>query len=354
MLLFFSQGFAYTEMDNMTPSQALVIAVDGGQSSTLALVATTDGKIIGSGFAGPSNHVTEVGGPERLRNAITQSIAEALSNAGGVAEQVVSLCLGMTGGAEMAYDMAQTLFPRGRLQSYYDSVTALAGASLAQPGVVVIAGTGAVAYGRLADGREAKAGGWGYIMGDEGGGYDIGRSALAAASQSADGRLESTRLLQAIPEYLGFADLKAVHAAIYGGQITRPQIARLTVPVVAAAQAGDAVARRLLESAAHQLALAALAVVNQLGIVETGLDVFPTGGVFEASPILAGAFRDYIAVHAPAVQLKMPAFPPIIGGLLLALEAASTPLTESVVETIRATFPQAAASKHQAREQSGD
>lgn len=337
----------------MNLTHELVVAVDGGQSSTLALVATTAGQIIGAGFAGPSNHVTEPGGPERLRNAITQSIAEALSNAGKRAEQVVSLCLGMTGGAEMAFDMAQPLFPHARLQSYYDSVTALAGASLAQPGVVVIAGTGAVAYGRLADGREAKAGGWGYIMGDEGGGYDIGRCALMAASQSADGRSEPTRLLQSIPEYLGLTDLKAVHAAIYGGQITRPQIARLTVPVVAAAQAGDAVARRLLESAAHQLALSALAVVKQLGMVETGLEVFPTGGVFEASPILAEAFRDYIAAHAPAAQVKNPAFPPVIGGLLLALGAVGTSPNASVVDTIRVTFPQAAASKHQAREQSG-
>lgn len=338
----------------MNSAQALVIAVDGGQSSTLALVATTDGEIIGAGFAGPSNHVSEAGGLERLRNAITQSSAEALTSTGKVAEQVVSVCLGMTGGAEMAYDMAQPLFPQARLQSYYDSVTALAGASLAQPGVVVIAGTGAVAYGRLADGREAKAGGWGYIMGDEGGGYDIGRMALGAASQAADGRSDATRLLQTIPEYLGLADLKAVHGAIYAGEISRPQIARLTVPVVAAAQAGDAVARHLLESAGCQLALAALAVVQQLGMTETGLDVFPTGGVFEASPILAEAFRDSIAVHAPATQVKNPAFPPIIGGLLLALEAAGTAPTESVVEKIRATFPQAAASKHQSRERSGD
>jgi hypothetical protein len=89
-------------------------------------------------------------------------------------------------------------------------------------------------------------------------------------------------------------------------------------------------------------------------MIETGLDVFPTGGVFEASPILANAFAAYIAAQAPAVQVKKPAFPPIIGGLLLALEAAGTAPTAAIVETIRTTFPQAAASKHQAREQSGD
>jgi N-acetylglucosamine kinase-like BadF-type ATPase len=243
--------------------------------------------------------------------------------------------------------MVRPNFPQARLQSYYDSVTALAGASMAQPGVVVIAGTGAVAYGQLADGRSAKAGGWGYIMGDEGSGYDIGRSALMAASQSADGRSEPTQLLHTIPEFWGMADLKAVHTAIYGGQITRPQIARLTVPVVAAAEAGDYVAKRLLDSAGQHLALSALAVVDQLGMTQIGLDVFPTGGVFQGSPQVKAAFQNTILTRAPAVQVKEAAFPPIIGGLLLALRGADVVLGDSIIDTIRATFPQAAASKHQ-------
>jgi N-acetylglucosamine kinase-like BadF-type ATPase len=337
----------------MNAPQKFVIAVDGGQSSTLALVATLEGRIIGAGFAGPSNHVHEPGGVERLRTALSQSMTEALSNAHQSADNIVSICLGMTGGAEMAADMVQPHFPQARLQSYYDSVTALAGASMAQPGVVVIAGTGAVAYGQLADGRSAKAGGWGYIMGDEGSGYDIGRSALMAASQSADGRSESTQLLHTIPAFWGLPNLKAVHTAIYGGQMTRPQIARLTVPVVAAADAGDAVARRLLESSGQHLALAALAVVDQLDMTQTGLDVFPTGGVFQGSSLVKSAFQKAIAMRAPAVQVKEAAFPPIIGGLLLALQGADVALDDSVIDTIRATFPQAAASKHQTREQSG-
>jgi N-acetylglucosamine kinase-like BadF-type ATPase len=338
----------------MNAPQKFVIAVDGGQSSTLALIATLEGQIIGAGFAGPSNHVHEPGGVERLRKALYQSISECIRNAQQSTENIASLCLGMTGGAELAFDMVQPHFPQARLQSYDDSVTALAGASIAQSGVVVIAGTGAVAYGQLADGRSAKAGGWGYIMGDEGSGYDIGRSALVAASQAADGRSEQpTQLLHSIPAFFGIADLKAVHTAIYGGQITRPQIARLTVPVVAAAEAGDAVAKRLLDSAGQQLALSALAVVDQLGMIQTGLDVFPTGGVFQGSPQVKAAFQNTIAMRAPAVQVKEAAFPPVIGGLLLALQGADVALNESVIATIRATFPQAAASKHQTREQSG-
>jgi N-acetylglucosamine kinase-like BadF-type ATPase len=224
---------------------------------------------------------------------------------------------------------------------------------MAQPGVVVIAGTGAVAYCRRADGRDSKAGGWGYNIGDEGSGYDIGRSALVAASQSADGRLEPTQLLHTIPAFWGLPDLKAVHSAIYSGQIIRPQIARLTIPVVDAAGAGDTIARRLLETAGQQLAICALAAVAGLGMIETGLDVFPTGGVFQGSALVRSAFEKAIAERASAVRVKEAAFPPIIGGLLLALRGAHVPLGDSVIANIRATFPHAAASKQQAREQSG-
>lgn len=342
------KGIGIADMANQPE---LILAVDGGQSSTLALVAATDGRILGAGFAGPSNHVDEPGGPERLRVALTQSSREALAQV--AAPHVVSICLGMTGGAEMAYTVMQAMFPQARLQSYYDCVTALAGASLAQPGVVVIAGTGAVAYGRLADGREAKAGGWGYLMGDEGSGYDIGSAALRAASQAADGRAPMTSLMKLIPAHWHLPDLSAVHRAVYAGQITRPQIARLTVPVLLAAQARDVVAQRLLTTAGEQLATAAAAVIEQLGLSATGIDVFPTGGVFQSSDFVTSAFRQALHARVPATQVKAPAFPPIVGGLLLALQAAEVELTTPVIETLRATFPQAAATKHQAREQGG-
>ncbi len=336
----------------MNDSPALIIAVDGGQSSTLALVATLEGQIIGTGFAGPSNHVDEPGGPERLHGALDQSVSEALAASGHDSKQVVGICLGMTGGANLAFDWMTSRYPDAHVQSYYDYVTALAGASLAQPGIVVIGGTGAVAYGRLADGREVKVGGWGYLMGDEGSGYDIGRYALQRAAQASDGRIEMTSLLQMIPAQLGLKDLETVHKMLYSGQVTRPQIARLTISVITAAEAGDAVARRLLENAGEELAKVALAVAQRLGMKEQGVLVFPTGGLFQSNTIIKEALRKSIAFDAPHIQVKDHAFPPIIVGLLLALQSNVGSLSAAIIENLRATFPAAAANKHQKREQS--
>jgi N-acetylglucosamine kinase-like BadF-type ATPase len=324
----------------------LVLAVDGGQSSTLALLATTSGQVVGSGLAGPSNHIHEPGGMVRLENALRQSMERALEDAGQTRDAIVSVCLGMTGAPHAADEMIRKWLPAAHVQSYYDTVTALAGASCAQPGVVVIAGTGAVAYGRLSDGREAKAGGWGYIMGDEGSGYDIGRSALQAATQASDGRGMLTRLMRAVPEYFGVGSLYDVHEAVYSGKISRPEIARIAVVVAATAQEGDVVARRLLESAGGHLAEAARAVIERLDGANRALPVYPTGGVFKISEIVLQTLREALAAGAPSAQIHEAAFPPAVGALLLALEGAGTTLDERIFATIRSTLPQAATSKY--------
>lgn len=324
----------------------LVVAVDGGQSSTLALAAAVDGRIVGVGRAGPSNHIDEPGGKERLENALRQSVAQALAAAQQPAAAVISACLGMTGAPDAARAIARQLLPRAAVQAHYDMVTALAGASSARPGAVVIAGTGSIAYGRLADGREARAGGWGYIMGDEGSGYDIGLAALRAASQASDGRAGPTALLQRIPEHFGLSDLSAVHRAVYAGEIARPQLAALARVTAAAAAAGDDIARGLLVDAGRELARCALAVVTQLGGPAAGLAVvYPTGGVLAAGGVTAAAFREQVMAGLAGLRVEPAAFSPAVGALLLALQAAGTPLDAAALAAVRATLPAAATAK---------
>ena len=150
----------------------------------------------------------------------------------------------MSGLHPQAQVIAQSFFPPHRSNCYHDAVTALAGASVAQPGVIVIAGTGAVAYGRLDSGAEARSGGWGYLIGDEGSGYWIGIEAIRAACQASDGRGEPTTLIERIPEHLHVDDLRALHRKLYAQEIPRGAIASLAAVTADAAQDGDAVALR--------------------------------------------------------------------------------------------------------------
>src|SRR5439155_11584445 len=136
-----------------------------------------------------------------------------------------------------------------------------------------------------ADGREARASGWGYLFGDEGSAYAIGRAALQAASRTADGRNGPTSLLGKIPTYFKLPTFHDVWQAVYTPAITRPQIAGLAAVVTSTAREGDRVALALLEQAGHELALAALAVISALAMREAGMSVYTTGGVFRAGDL---------------------------------------------------------------------
>jgi glucosamine kinase len=327
----------------------LIVAVDGGQSSTLALVAAATGEIFGFGWGGPSNHINEPGGVERLESALRDSITTALHDAGQTASSVGYVCLGMSGVTPMAGDIARALVPSAEILLHHDTVTALAGAGIGQPGVIVIAGTGAVAYGERADGMTARTSGWGYIMGDEGSAYDIGCGALRAATQASDGRGSATVLLERIPAHLGLSDLRAVHRGIYSHAIMRPDIARLTRVVTAAASEGDEISQALLHTAGQHLATSAVAVLEKLAMLDEGMGVYTTGGVFLAGSTVLDSFKSALHARSPNSSVRNATFSPIVGALFLALRAAGRVLDANLLHVLQATMPPAAISKQAAQ-----
>ena len=322
---------------------SLLLAVDGGQTSTLALIATRDGQIIGSGRAGPANHVHEPGGYERQQRTLETAMQAALDAAGHPLNTVSHACFGITGAGNTSVTIAHSLLPDAEVQIHSDMVTALAGASIASTGVIVIAGTGSVAFGKNAAGETAHAGGWGYIMGDEGSGYDIGRKALRAASRAADGRGPDTSLQQTILSHFAVSGLRDVHQRVYSGALTRPQIAGLARVVAQDAAAGDAVALSILTNAGTHLADAALAVVQKLTL--TAATIYTTGGVFGAGKTILDPFRARLHASDPSIAVQSAAHSPIIGALFLALTAAGTTINDQVIAMIQQTMPEAARNK---------
>ncbi len=322
-----------------TSKRPLVLAVDGGQTSTLALLAAVDGTILSAGHGGPSNHYTEPGGPERLESALHHSTQEALQLAGQTADVVTHICLGMTGSFEPSRLITRGLFPAAHIQSLHDVITALAGASVAQPGVVVIAGGGSIAYGRLDDGREIRVGGWGYLLGEEGSGYWIGLEAIRLAFRAFDGRGEPTELLARVPAHLRVADLMELHRKVYAHEISRGDIASLSAVVTEAARAGDAVAVGVLAHAGRELGQAALAVIDRLGRRDSGLPVYYTGGVFSAAELIVAPLAQTIALVSPNSTVHAPQFSPVVGALFLALKAAGVELAPPIVDQITRTLP---------------
>ena len=332
------------DMNNIErTSSTLLLAVDGGQTSTLALLATRDGQIIGVGRAGPANHVHEPGGYERQRHTLESAMQAALDTAGHPLSAVSHACFGITGASDTSVTIARSLLPDAKVQIHKDMVTALAGASSAKTGVIVIAGTGSVAFGKNAAGETAHAGGWGYIMGDEGSGYDIGRKALRVACRAADGRGPDTSLQRTILSHFDVAGMDKVHRGVYSGALTRPQIAGLAQVVAQDAAAGDTVALAVLANAGTHLADAALAVVHKLTLPDA--TIYTTGGVFSAGEPLLGPFRARLHASDTSITVQSAAYSPIIGALFLALTAAGTTLNDQVIAMIQQTMPKAARNK---------
>ncbi len=313
-----------------------VLGLDGGQSVTLAAVCDLQGRLLGLGRAGPANHVWEPGGRARARRAVAGSVKRALRAARLGAVRFEAAFLGITGATDHTRRAVEDCVDARRLRIANDKVNALASVTEGGPGVVVIAGTGAIAYGENRKGEAAEASGWGYLFGDEGSGFWIARESLAAASRAYDGRGEPTALVEAIARAAGVEDLWDLHAQIYSGQLSRPEIARLALAAAEAAEGGDRTARAVLHRAGRELGLAGGAVARKLGMRRGRVVVGMVGGVFDGSPVVRASFRREVRRHAPGAEIVRPRYAPVIGSALLALKMTGVRLGAEVKSNLAA------------------
>jgi len=322
---------------------AYFLGVDGGATSTTCAMCDHDGRILGVGRGGPSNHILAPGGEARARSAVETALgaAEAASGLGRV--EFESAQFGMTGinreteSARVFLRAISSLLTARLVHIDNDASVALAGALACRPGVVVIAGTGSVAYGRDPLGQEARAGGWGYMFGDEGSGFAIGLAGVRAALRARDRVGPATALETRIPDRCG-RSLGEIPLLFYEGRWQRVEIAALAPVVTAAASAGDSVAGDLVEEAARGLAAIAAAVVGRLTWPDRTVALAPVGGVFTAGRVILDPLKAALAARAPDAVLVPPRFAPPAGALLLALRAAAVPHTPERLALLAATW----------------
>ena len=261
------------------------LGVDGGQTGTTAVIGDDSGRVLGMGEAGPCNHAGAAEGRAKLERAVTQSVAGACAKAGLDLGSIKfeAACLGMSGGPEDKREILAGILRTSHLIVTTDAAIALAGATENGQGIIVIAGTGSIAYGRNEQGRNVRAGGWGYVFGDEGGAFDIVRQALRACLRMEEGWGPETSLRAAIMQAVGAApDANAVLHRLYTTEWPRAKTAALAPLVDTAADNGDAIALQIMNDAAMQLAMLAGSVRQQLWPRRSQLDIVPIGGVFQS------------------------------------------------------------------------
>lgn len=303
----------------------LILGIDSGGSKTVAWLArgdeTTEPQVIGRGAAGAANPQS-VGWSEARAN-LTTAVEAAFSAANIPRQTVVSAVLAAAGSDSeenrRAFSAwAGELSLATRFQVVHDAWPLLAAGTPDGWGIALISGTGSLAFGRSPDGRTARAGGWGFLFGDEGSGYALAVAGLRAASQAADGRAAPTLLLGAFLDHFGLEKPEALIPTIYPLAGNRQQIAELAETVLQVAVSGDAIADEIVREAARQLAAMVSAVTARLGLGKS-IPLALGGGVLVGSELLCGRLHEELLARgiqpAPITVVREP----VLGALKLAV-----------------------------------
>lgn len=295
-----------------------VAGVDGGGTHTTVALADERGREIVR-REGPAG-IVDPRRPEASAAVVAELVREAIREAGAEAPPA-ALCAGLAGvGNETERDaVAAALRGLGvaeLVQVTGDEVIALEGTLGADPGILLIAGTGSVAFGRAEDGRVERCGGWGMIVGDEGSGYAIGRSALRAALQAVDGRGAPTRLLQELLDSLALPGPRAIPSWV--GKAEKRDVAALVPLVIRCADdLRDEVALSLLDTGARDLATHAVALAERLGPWSDGPSVVFHGGLLGYARLASRVTEEFTS-RFPGSRRRDPAADAVTGALRMA------------------------------------
>ncbi len=288
----------------------------------MAWLADAAGQVVGEGRAGGAN--LHSAGELATEKALFEVIHEALGEYAGVPSAV---CVGMAGMDRPADEavvraILRRLGFRGVAHAVNDALIALVAGADEDPGVVVIAGTGSIAYGVGPDATAARAGGWGEVYGDEGSAFWVGARGLAAVVRAADHRGAATMLSSLMLRHAGVDRIDGLVSEVFDRKDRRQAIAAMAGLVAKADSEGDAVAAEILRDAAAELTLAAASVVEQLAMRGERFRVVLSGGLFKMAPALATMLANRIADLAPRASTAMLIDEPALGAVRLARRAA--------------------------------
>jgi N-acetylglucosamine kinase-like BadF-type ATPase len=305
------------------------LGIDAGGTKTRCLLAD-ETTVLAKAMTGGSNIVRT--GEAQAREALHTAVHHACATAQVSPGQIRAICVGAAGAArpEIAakiHNILAELAPeivKTKIEVVGDTVIALEAAFGTGPGVIAIAGTGSIVYGRDTDGHTARAGGWGFAVSDEGSGHWIGRHAISAILHACDQGLE-TRLTAMV---LHAWKLTTIDDLVQQANSTPPpDFPRLFPIVLRAADEADPIARDLLADAGANLAHLAAIVIRRLAPdLPEGValrDMLPvaippiatTGSVFRQSPIVRQVFYNTLQASFPGIDVRQELADPVEGAL---------------------------------------
>jgi glucosamine kinase len=322
-------------------SMMFVSGVDGGATKTVAVVGRLDGTLMASARAPPSNyHNVGVG---KAARSIRTSVLLACTHAHASASNLEPVVMGLAGmdsprdfrAGERVADLTEI---GKRRIVVHDSVIAIYAATLGRPGIVINAGTGSFAAGIGLDGKPIRASGWGNIIDDEGSAYDIGRRAMRAALRALDGTERKTTIAKLLVRKFRLHTLEDIVYEVHNKPMSTREISSISKLVAQAAVNGDQVARSIFAYEARVMASFVSAIARRLEMTKTRPDIYCTGGVFKAGPVLLNPFRRELRKEVPRFVLRHPRFEPVIGAFILALKEHGVAVRGMTSTNLRASY----------------
>jgi N-acetylglucosamine kinase-like BadF-type ATPase len=300
-----------------------VLGIDAGGTKTVCQLADECGNLLAESRRGGAN--LQALGELEVEKVLHDVMEEAIGDRDLVP---VAICLGIAGvdrpdDAAVVRGIMKRIGYKARVLVVNDALVALEAGAPGQPGVVVISGTGSIAYGRNDRNEAARAGGWGYMLGDEGSGYWIGRAAIRAVLRAADRRGPATLLTQLLLNYYGVARAQDLIHEVYHGTLRPAAIAALAQCVQSAFGGADPVAVGILRGAVDQLESSALSVARRLEIVASEFPFVLAGGMFRAVPWLQEELARRLPLVAPKSRTLQLDVEPAAGAVRLALAEAT-------------------------------
>ena len=299
---------------------AYVIGIDGGGTKTEGILATKTGEIIAKVQVGPSNyHVVGIEQTQAVLNEVITKLSTQIQN---TPTQSIPICIGMAGlGREddrivIGHTGDEIGISENRILTH-DAHIALVGGVGKNAGVIVISGTGSIVYGINESGKEIRTSGWGYLLGDEGSGYDIAIKGLQSIARAADKRGQSTLLTDLILKKLELNVPSELIRWTYAS--SRDEIAHLSGSVFEAAKMGDAIAIQIIDDAFSELACAVETTTVQLDFRKQ-FDIVFSGGILLNQSLLADKLQRWIEKTVIGSTVIKPIHEPAYGAIILAME----------------------------------
>ncbi|MCZ8537357.1 hypothetical protein M9R32_09210 [Paenisporosarcina quisquiliarum] len=303
-----------------------VLGIDGGGTKTTGMVADENGNVYMQAVTGRSNPNTL--SQQEFEQVMSNLILELKIQRPDIFEELTACFAGMAGVGESGRDVEVVQLLKKYLPSQTevivknDAVNALYSGTLGAPGIVQIAGTGAIAFGMNENQKMVRSGGWGYLFDDEGSGFYLGNEALRAVFQAYDGRGPATKLTNLFLQHFNVTRVPDIIGQVYGQEHPRSIIAPLSPYVVEAAKSKDEVAMNIIRTACEAMMSCIESCHRQLFKADHSTMIVLSGGVFTHSKLFTELLSELAMKKSmPNVTFQKTQVPPVGGAIIAALQS---------------------------------